>query len=322
MSKRQLDAMNYNGVNSLLDFGILLQTKSIGEAIPNEIRESVPYMDGDYDFTGKFAPVSYQNRKITVSFKMFANSENELFELRTRLVEWLSARDTEMYFDNMPDYIFTGCSCIIKSFKPYNKNTRYGTITLEITADPYILLRGKRGDVTLAEFTNGLTYMYYYPTGYLITNLATQQIPFSDNQGAYIKTTQKLPNTPCVLDLYGNSHQEAIYYSDNGETELTRIGELTINDVFHGYYRFDPAIDGDEYLDTAQVRGRGSSGGSGLSAVMCVAETLSAFDAEREIYLVDKNGELDTISPDTASFIANFGYGTVKLIQKYSKKVL
>ena len=233
--------MNYNGANSCLDFGLIMKTKSIGEASPVEIRETVPFMSGDYDFTGKCAPVNYNPRKISVSFKMFAENENELFEKKTRVVRWLSARGVEMHFDSMKDYIFRDCTCNIKAFKPFNKDTRYATLDVEITAYPYIRLNQRYTYEDVKTYTGSVNWLLYQLVGvkaYSATNRSPDTMSFQRPQGVsnLLVTIGTLPDVPCIVDLAGDRNLTVKIY--NTSTVLPRMGGETIDGVYHSYWKY------------------------------------------------------------------------------------
>lgn len=240
----RLDALNYNGANSLEDFGLLLKTKTIGAAAPDEIRETVPYMSGDYDFTGAFAPVSYRSRKIQVSFKFKADSENELFEKRAAVVQWLSARNVNVTFDSMPDYTFTGCSARLKSYKPWNKDTRYGSIDIEITCDPYIRIAGKF-DTRLIEYTGNIFFAAFYwgTKNYTVTN-QSDIMSFGRAGPLYLRSTTMDDNTvPVVIDVVNNTSATVSF---KNITNITKQGTITIDGVTHTFWKYDPETDRDD----------------------------------------------------------------------------
>lgn len=322
----RLDALNYNGANSLEDFGLLLKTKTIGAAAPDEIRETVPYMSGEYDFTGAFAPISYRSRKIQVSFKFKADSENELFEKRAAVVKWLSARNVNVTFDSMPDYTFTGCSAKLKSYKPWNKDTRYGSIDIEITCDPYIRIQGKF-DTDLIEYTGDVVFLAFYWGSavwgqYAVTNLS-EAGEFGRAGTTYLRSTGVVTAKPAIVDVINNS-SATVAYKD--ETDLTKQTTITIDGVTHTLWKFDPEIHGDESLDTGwlQVNTASSAAADATSAVVYIGDLVEPID-NVPIKAYEGNGTLITTIPPksyTKFFVmtGSFGSGDLVLEQTESYK--
>lgn len=249
----KFDAINYNGANSALDYQLIMRSKSIGEAEIDEVRETVPYMDGDYDFTGKFAPVSYRNRKITVSFKMFMKSENDLWQRKAEIVNWLtSKRGGDLTFDSMPAYTFKKCSCIVKSFKQDKRDTRYAILDIEITCNPYAEAVS-REYTTLLSYSDIVTLYMRYGTGanaYFITDQTETKIELVRNSQGYYVTEGTLPKVPCLLVVNSLSNEGTAKYVGNTEKTLTFLKSVKISDSnYLRLYRFYPAIDGDTSSD-------------------------------------------------------------------------
>lgn len=94
------DSIIYNGRNSLLDFGLTIASKEFIDPEIKEIRDTVPYMDGDYDFTMMSGKPHYGNRQITVVFNLKAEDYEDIFRKRTNIVQWLlSERGGTLKFD-------------------------------------------------------------------------------------------------------------------------------------------------------------------------------------------------------------------------------
>lgn len=245
----KFDAINYNGANSALDYQLIMRSKSIGEAEIDEIRETVPYMNGDYDFTGKFAPVSYRSRKITVSFKTFMESENDLWQRKSDIVNWLtSERGGDMTFDSIKDFIFKKCSCKIKSFKQDKKDTRYAILDVEITCAPYVQ-KGLPEITTLLSYSGTVKDYFRYGTGnnaYFATNLS-DSIKLTHPSGSnYYVTQVTLPTVPCFLAVQGTSDQITAEYVGNTTKSLTLLTSyVTVLGRHFRYYRYVPSLDGD-----------------------------------------------------------------------------
>ena len=159
------DSIIYNGRNSLLDFGLTIASKEFIEPEIKEIRDTVPYMDGDYDFTMISGKPHYGNRQIIVVFNIEAENYGTLFQKRTEIVKWLlSKRGGELKFDYIKGWQFENVSAQMGGF--VRKSFNCAELTVTFTAAPY-LSNGKQNITlipTCPRFT-GNTFGYIYKSG-------------------------------------------------------------------------------------------------------------------------------------------------------------
>ena len=62
--------INYNGVKSYQDLGFIIKNIVISNPSPRLILETVPFMNGAYDFTNVNGQTYYDNREINVTLKL------------------------------------------------------------------------------------------------------------------------------------------------------------------------------------------------------------------------------------------------------------
>lgn len=60
----------FNGIKSYTDLGFIISNVSIGNPTPKLILESVPYMNGTYDFSEIYGNVHYSTREINLTLKL------------------------------------------------------------------------------------------------------------------------------------------------------------------------------------------------------------------------------------------------------------
>jgi len=290
----KFDAINYNGANSALDYQLIMRSKSIGEAEIDEVRETVPYMNGDYDFTGKFAPVSYRNRKITVSFKMFMESENDLWQRKSEIINWLtSERGGELTFDSIKDFIFKKCSCKIKSFKQDKRDTRYAILDIEITCAPYVQ-KGLPEITTLITYSGTVKDYFRYGTGnnaYFATDRSTSIRLTHPSGSNYYITQGTLPNVPCFLAVEGTSADITAEYVGSTTKSLTLLdSQVTLAGRHFRYYRYVPSLDGDSANGYIQCGPYSSI----TKAFLYAGEKLT-YDSDREVIIMSGDETIGTL---------------------------
>lgn len=133
------EGITFNGRHSYRDLGITIADFSPGMPEPVELRETVPYMDGDYDFSQLGGKPAYGSRTITVIFNLIGKDYNDLYHKRTEVVNWLcEARGGSLTFDGIEGKQFENVSAKI----PADGFSRVGyscaELTVTFTAAPYM----------------------------------------------------------------------------------------------------------------------------------------------------------------------------------------
>jgi predicted phage tail component-like protein len=177
--------VNFNEKNSFADFGITIADGGRNFPMPQlkTITETVPYMNGEYDFTFMNGEGYYNRRKIGVTFNVIGKDWADAFDKRVKIVSWLlSRRGGELTFDDMPDYTFTDVSANI-SEELNVIGRRAVQLNVEFSAYPYMFAKdfGERGWDSLKftddDYLNVLSYSI--PGGYVFYSYADHEIqPF------------------------------------------------------------------------------------------------------------------------------------------------
>lgn len=112
-----------------------------------EIRDSVPHMDGDYDFTFIFGTPKYSNRKITIGcFILFGMHEN-MAQTQREITNWLYGKPmSDLYLDHQEGYIYQAkCTDIHFEMPDYEKRMLSFNIVFE--AKPYVFSQVEEKEV-------------------------------------------------------------------------------------------------------------------------------------------------------------------------------
>ncbi|MBR1382790.1 MAG: hypothetical protein IJ555_03125 [Ruminococcus sp.] len=106
----------YAGKDSFKDFGVTISSYTVDDAEVYEVKASVPFMNGDYDFSSVTGKLAYKPRKVNVIFNIFAPDYPKAEEIRSGLAEWLySSRNSELRFSDMKDRYFKNARCTFAS---------------------------------------------------------------------------------------------------------------------------------------------------------------------------------------------------------------
>ena len=101
--------ITYNNKHSFNDLGLtVLNTRVIETPSKIKITETIPFMNGSYDFSNLYGGNCYTERKLEYEFLIKANNSMELEFKRMSVENWLlsSNSKTKLFDDNIPNYYY------------------------------------------------------------------------------------------------------------------------------------------------------------------------------------------------------------------------
>lgn len=91
------------------DFDLCIKSRNIGLPEKKSIRETVPFMNGYYDFTALSGAPAWGERINQYAFDVIAYNPVELDAAVTKVLDWLcNIHDEDIFDDAMPDYHWHG----------------------------------------------------------------------------------------------------------------------------------------------------------------------------------------------------------------------
>lgn len=103
------DGIKINGKHSYGNFGLYLKSRKIGLPEKKSIRETVPFMNGYYDFSALNGAPAWNERIIEYSFDVTNDSPVELDYFVSYVLDWLSnAHDVDIQDDTVYGYHWHG----------------------------------------------------------------------------------------------------------------------------------------------------------------------------------------------------------------------
>ena len=98
-----------NGKHSSSDFDSPYAWSSIRMPSKKIVRETVPYMNGSYDFSGIYGGVAYESREVSYAFDLIADEPSALHDAVSALVGWLNGiHESEIFDDEIEGWHFVG----------------------------------------------------------------------------------------------------------------------------------------------------------------------------------------------------------------------
>lgn len=208
-----LDQLIINGVGSYDEYTASLAFRNIKPPAKKEIKETVPFSNQAYDFSGINGEVYWEERDVEFVLEMTAQDPAGLEYKKTRLANWLMNVQTARIFDPHDlDHYFLGtyadmtfeddesveytvCTVVFKAY-PYKIAVKPTTYVVEVpgNTEQTVLVRNESGhpvvpqvktDVAVTVTLNGLSCVYpaglsktsgfKLPPGMLELKVANQQ---------------------------------------------------------------------------------------------------------------------------------------------------
>ena len=121
--------------HSYNDFGIKILSRSISIPSKRKIKDTVPFMNGSYDFSLLYGEQTYDEREITYTFSLPKKDKVKLNMLKIKIIEWLyDGIQSKIYDDQFPNFHFLAeCTDIDYDESFYN----YAQLTATFIAYPF-----------------------------------------------------------------------------------------------------------------------------------------------------------------------------------------
>lgn len=103
------DGIRINGKHSFGNFGLYLKSRKIGLPEKKSIRETVPFMNGYYDFSALNGAPAWNERIIEYSFDVTNDNPVELDHFVSLVLDWLgNVHDVDIHDDTVYGYHWHG----------------------------------------------------------------------------------------------------------------------------------------------------------------------------------------------------------------------
>lgn len=96
------DGIRINDLHSYRNFDLCIKSRNIGLPEKKSIRETVPFMNGYYDFSALNGAPAWNERVIEYSFDVLGETPQALENEVSRVLDWLcNVHDTDIYDDTL-----------------------------------------------------------------------------------------------------------------------------------------------------------------------------------------------------------------------------
>ena len=134
---KSIRGFTFAGKHCGRDFGVALENKVISFPSKKKVIESVPFMNGTYDFStiGSNGEIVYEERSIKITLGLPAENKENLHIMYSRIINWLvdSGKD-KLIFDGMIDYYYIG---EVRNASSLEETMYFGNIEIEFICEPF-----------------------------------------------------------------------------------------------------------------------------------------------------------------------------------------
>lgn len=130
-----MKGISVNGKHSYNDFSLCVGERTISPPNLKRITETVPYMNGEYDFSSINGEIALESRSLSYEFDIAEITTEKMEEIKSNFLSWLySIVDTNIFDDYLKNYYFHGSLDKIDWSEDFGK----GIITVTFSVDPYM----------------------------------------------------------------------------------------------------------------------------------------------------------------------------------------
>ena len=226
--------LTFNNKKSYDDLGIILESYTINPPSKKKIKESVPFMNGSYDFStvGSNGEIVYTERDIQVNFNLHARSKSELYNKYSEALEWaLGVGQASLIFEDSPDVYWLAEVEEAPSFEEVL--SRNGKLQIRFVAEPFKIGTEVEGDKIWDTFNfetdylqetefevNGILVTTIYNPGRTVVPQVNTSVPMSITANGYTLTT------------ISGSNKDYRFKFKNGANTVTINGSGTVKIFF------------------------------------------------------------------------------------------
>jgi predicted phage tail component-like protein len=225
----------FNGKKNFTDLNIGLESFNIQPPSKNKIKISVPFMNGNYDFStvGSNGGITYTDRIIKVKFNLKALNRGYLYNKYSEVLQWLiGTGQQQLIFTDMPDCYYLAEVENAPSFDEVIR--RAGIMEVEFIAKPF-----KYG--VSIEGTEQLWDTFNFEVDYLQETefdvVETKTITIYNPGREIIPTVNCSSSMTCLLNGYTanfilGDNKDYSFRLANGANSILITGTGTIKFIF------------------------------------------------------------------------------------------
>lgn len=148
--------ISFKNKHSYIDFGLTIKSKSINPPKKIKTKETVPFMNGSYDFSNLYGEQTYEERELGYVFNLICETKLELNTEKIKVLDWLLNSFKGALKDDTIPGLYFNAECENIDFK---ESGRYAEITATFIAYPFKIGLHDEGNIPWDDFNFELDYM-------------------------------------------------------------------------------------------------------------------------------------------------------------------
>lgn len=213
-----MDGIRIAGRHSWDDFGLYIKTRNIALPARKRIRQTVPFCHGSYDFSALGGEVAYEDRTLSYTFDIAADTLSDLEAEKAAVSAWLAlVQETEIRDDVVPGCHFVGSTSAL-SWSP-DENGYQGELSVQFVCYPF-----KISDAPRAVVLEGTSPKTLYLTGFGAAVKAISDSTTTVTNGVLSGSLQ--PGEPVLLPFTLRHGRNTLSQTGTGRVQLVYYEEM------------------------------------------------------------------------------------------------
>jgi hypothetical protein len=131
--------IKFNDKYSYDDFGVVLSESSYSKPVPKMITETVPFKDGQWDFSRIDGKLHYENITLTFVFHIVEENAVDADNVLSEITSWLFSFYGNLYDEHFDDWHFASAACTGIEHEYLLPDRTAIKVTATFTASPYMV---------------------------------------------------------------------------------------------------------------------------------------------------------------------------------------
>lgn len=148
-----MNGVQFGDKHSITDWDILMTSRGIGDAEPDENYIKIPGANGEKDLTEAFGEVKYKPRTLSPTFDMF-QKPSDWMALKDEITNYLHGKKMKITYDIDPEYYYLGRCKVVDFSNDYT----VAHLAIEAICEPYKYKINPT--IVINEVSAGNTYTY------------------------------------------------------------------------------------------------------------------------------------------------------------------
>lgn len=228
----KLWGIDFNDKNSFDDFDLVIINKELSPPPKLKIKQSVPFMQGSYDFSLINGEQTYEERELIYNFHLEETSKEMLNIKKIQLLDWLMNTNgkLKLFDESIVGYYFIAECEEVK----FNEKDFHSILATKFSAYPFKISESDEGDPywdPINFLTDTMQRLQYTVINSLQINIINQSV-ISIAPKITSSTNMQIKMRNITLNVIAGTNKDSRFLLLPGTNELEIIGTGSISFSF------------------------------------------------------------------------------------------